>query len=434
MNAAMDIRAMTRLAMMLLILLLTGCASRFDLQSVESVPFKERAITQEKDGVRVTAAVPDKQETRELFGLSLYKKLVQPVWIEIENMTDEVMGFLPFSVDPDYHTPFEIASLTPGDKKRREAEQQLFRNSVSMWVAPGQTRSGFVYTNLDEGTKAFTVDLFSDERNWGFTFFIQVPGLAIDHQDVDFHAIYAEEEVSHITDPEEFIATLEELPCCVVDAKGKNTGDPINIVVVGDPERLYYSIIRAGWDETETVTAASGWKTAASFFTGGAYRYSPVSSLYLFGRRQDVALQRIRENIHERNHFRLWLAPMTFRGQTVWVGQISRDIGVRFSKKTITTHKIDPDVDETREFLVENLAYNQVLKQFAYVGGVGETPMDQPRGNLTGDPWFTDGMRVVLWIPSELTDLDDIEYLDWVSPVIGVSRPINNQPAKRTEP
>jgi hypothetical protein len=416
MNMAVDIRTMTRPATILLVVLLGGCASSFDLMPLESVPFTDRAITQEKDGIRVTAAVPDKRETRELFGLSLYRKRVQPVWIEIENMTGQAVGFLPFSVDADYHTPFEIASLTPGDKNRREAEQQLFRNSVSMWVAPGQTRSGFVYTNLDEGTKAFNVDLFNDQRNWAFTFFIQVPGLAIDHYDVDFRAIYAEEEISHFTDPDEFIAALEELPCCVVDAKGENTGDPLNIVVIGDPQDLYYSVIRAGWDETETVTAASGWKTAASFFTGGAYRYSPVSSLYLFGRRQDVALQRIRENIHERNHFRLWLAPMTFEGQTVWVGQISRDIGVRFTRKTITTHKIDPDVDETREFLVENLAYNQVLEQFAYVGGVGATPMDQPRGNLTGDPWFTDGMRVVLWIPSGLHDLDDIEYLDWASP------------------
>lgn len=82
----------------------------------------------------------------------------------------------------------------------------------------------------------------------------------------------------------------------------------------------------------------------------------------------------------------------------------------------ITTHKIDPDVDETREFLVENFAYSQVLEKFAYVGGVGETPIDQPRGNLTGDPWFTDGLRVVLWIAPDLTGLDDIEYVDWISP------------------
>ena len=416
MNVATCKRPAMLLAAALLSAALAGCASGFDFQSVDSVPFRERAVTQVEDGVRVTAAVPDKNETRELFGLSLYRKRIQPVWIEIENGTDQAVGFLPLSVDADYHTPFEIASLTRGDKKRQEAEQQLFRNSVNMWIRPGQTRSGFIFTNADEGTKAFNVDLLGDDRAWAFTFFIPVPGLAVDHYDIDFRTIYAEDEVTDFTDPEAFIAALGELPCCVVDSKGENTGDPLNIVIIGDPQDLYYAVIRAGWDETEAVTAASGWKTAASFFSGGAYRYSPVSSLYLFDRKQDVALQRIRENIHERNHFRLWLAPMTFEGQIVWIGQISRDIGVRFTTKTITTHKIDPDVDETREFLIENLAYNQVLDGFAYVRGVGETPIDQPRGNLTGDPWFTDGLRVVLWISSHLTDLDDIEYVGWTEP------------------
>jgi hypothetical protein len=416
MSVAMPVRRSMCVAAALLLGGLAGCASSFDMKPVESVPFRERAVTQIEDDVRVTAAVPDKKETRELFGISLYRKRVQPVWIEIENMTDRPLGFLPFSVDADYHTPLEIASLTRSDKKRQEAEQQLFQNCVNMWIGPGQTRSGFIFTNADEGTKAFNVDLFNDKRNWAFTFFIQVPGLAVDHYDVDFQAIYPEEEFTNYTDAAAFIAALEALPCCVVDSKGENTGDPLNIVIISEPDDIYYAVIRAGWDETEAVTAASGWKTAASFFTGGAYRYSPVSSLYLFGRRQDVALQRIRENIHERNHFRLWLAPMTYMGRTVWIGQISRDIGVRFTTKTITTHKIDPDVDETREFLVENLGYNQVLDKFAYVSGVGETPIDQPRGNLTGDPWFTDGLRVVLWIASDLTDLDDIEYVDWISP------------------
>ena len=409
-------RSAARLFTVLLCAVLAGCTSSIDLQPLDSVPFRERAVTQVEDGIRVTAAVPDKKETRKLFGLSLYRKQVQPVWIEIENMTDEPVGLLPFSVDEDYHTPMEIASLSRSDRRRQEAEQQIFRNSVNMWVSPGETRSGFIFTNPDEGTKAFNVDIVGDTRNWAFTFFIQVPGLAVDHYDVDFRAIYQEEEFAHFTDPEEFIRALEELPCCVVDSSGDNTGDPLNIVLIGTAKDIYYAVIRAGWDETEAVTAASGWKTAASFFSGGAYRYSPVSSLYLFGRKQDVALQRIRENIHERNHFRLWLAPMTFEGQPVWVGQISRDIGVRFTRKTITTHKIDPNVDETREFLVENLAYSQVLEKFAYVGSVGETPMDAPRGNLTGDPWFTDGLRVVIWIPPGLVDLDDVRYVNWITP------------------
>jgi hypothetical protein len=107
---------------------------------------------------------------------------------------------------------------------------------------------------------------------------------------------------------------------------------------------------------------------------------------------------------------------MNFEGTPVWIGQISRDIGVRFTRKTITTHKIDPDVDETREFLLENLAYSQVLARFAYVGGVGAAPIDEPRANLTGDPYFTDGLRVVMWISPELLDLQEIEYVEWADP------------------
>ena len=107
---------------------------------------------------------------------------------------------------------------------------------------------------------------------------------------------------------------------------------------------------------------------------------------------------------------------MSFEGTPVWIGQISRDIGVRFTRKTITTHKIDPDVDETREFLLENLAYSQVLAKFAYVGGVDAAPIEKPRANLTGDPYFTDGLRVVMWIASDLSDLQEIEYIEWADP------------------
>ena len=53
-------------------------------------------------------------------------------------------------------------------------------------------------------------------------------------------------------------------------------------------------------------------------------------------------------------------------------------------------------MDETREYLVENLAYSQALWKLGYVEGVGVAPIEEPRGNLTGDPYFTDGLRAVL--------------------------------------
>jgi hypothetical protein len=393
-----------------------GCAANFDPQPVESVPFLDRAETQISRGIRVTAAVPSSEETRDLFGISLYRKRVQPLWLEIENNTDQWVSFLPVGLDTDFHSPFEVAAMAPKRKDQGAAERYFLQSGFNSQIAPGESRSGFVFSNLDEGTKSFNVDILGAEQTWQFTFFIPVPGLAIDHYEVDFESIYSEDEMTNFVEAAHFIEALQKLPCCTVDAKGENQGDPLNIVVIGEPMDMYYAVLRANWDETEIVSAASGFKTAISFLTGGEYRYSPVSSLYVFGRDQDIALQKIRSNIHERNHFRLWRAPMNFEGVPVWIGQISRDVGVRFTKKTITTHKIDPDVDETREFLLENLAYSQVLAKFAYVGGVGAAPVDSPRGNLTGDPYFTDGLRVVLWISTEPVDLQEIEYEEWSEP------------------
>jgi hypothetical protein len=107
------------------------------------------------------------------------------------------------------------------------------------------------------------------------------------------------------------------------------------------------------------------------------------------------------------------MSPLRFEGVPVWVGQISRDIGVRLTAKTITTHKVDPDMDETREYLVENLAYSQALAKLGYVDGVGEATIDAPRANLTGDPYITDGKRVVLWISSQPKNFGEVEDLDW---------------------
>jgi hypothetical protein len=107
---------------------------------------------------------------------------------------------------------------------------------------------------------------------------------------------------------------------------------------------------------------------------------------------------------------------MRYEGQRVWIGQISRDIGVRFARKTITTHKIDPDVDETRDFLIQDLWYSQGLKSFGYVKGVGAAPYSEPRGNLTGDPYFTDGNRAVLWVSGKPIAFADVDWIEWENP------------------
>ncbi|HSP18463.1 MAG TPA: LssY C-terminal domain-containing protein, partial [Myxococcaceae bacterium] len=160
-----------------------------------------------------------------------------------------------------------------------------------------------------------------------------------------------------------------------------------------------------------------------SFLLGSVYRYSPVSPLYAFGRFQDLAAQKARNSIHQRNHIRIWLTGLEYRGRPVWLGQISRDIGVRWTLKTwnLTTHKIDPDVDEARLGLVEDMLYSQALVQFGFVKGPDPAPPSRPHRNLTGDPFFTDGLRAVMLFERRPIALGQTEIFEWETPTRAVA-------------
>jgi hypothetical protein len=401
------------------ILLLYACASPPPVTPDNAGDYLARAQTQVEDGISVTAGVPDRNETKEIFGDDLYKKGVQPVWLDITNASDKRVTVLPAGLDPGYYSPTEAANLNlklvPGGRSTPSLDVRFVGQSLDTVIQPGETRKGFIFSALDEGTKAFNVDVVGKGSLVTFTFFIQVPGLHVDHYNVDWDNLHAADEVQDL-DAEALRAYLADQTCCTTDKTAKGDGDPVNLVVIGTPAEVYTAFIRAGWDETETITGSTSWKTMQSFISGGEYRYSPVSGLYVFGRPQDVAFQKARDNIHERNHLRLWMSPVTYEGLPVWLGQISRDIGVRFTKKTITTHKIDPDTDETREFLLEDLAYSQALEKFAYVEGAIPAPIDDPRGNFTGDPYFTDGYRLVMWVTSTPVDTNDVEFVEWSIP------------------
>jgi len=376
-------------------------------------PPNDRQFLNSEGKVRVATAVPSAEETEKIFGAKLYSRNIQPVWVQIENLGEATLWFFPVGLDEGYFTPIETSYRRQGGISilNPVTNQEFYDNSMRLQIEGGTVRSGYIFTRIDEGTKSFNVDVYGKDEQYRMTFFVPVPGLRLDHYDVDWNNLYRQDELNEV-DLEGLVAGLEALPCCVTDEKGKNNGDPLNIAIVGELKDLYYGFIRAGWDETETIYGSSLMKTFKSALTGSEYRYSPVSALYVFGRAQDAALQKARGSINQRNHMRLWLTPMRYEGKPVWIGQISRDIGVRLTWQTVTTHKIDPDVDETREFLLEDIAYAQSLAKFGYVRGVGEAPYDEPRGNLTGDPYFTDGLRVVLFVSGQPSDISEIEILN----------------------
>ncbi len=418
----MPVRIQWLTLLLIYILTVFGCA-RFNPRPIEKIPFHERAQTQYEGNIRITAAVPSARESKKLFDVNLYNDGIQPIWFEIENNDEEPVWILPVGIDPEYFTAIEASLLNHFRYSKfanRKMDRYFYERGQVIRIDPKNVRSGFVFTTLDEGTKSFTVDIVGEDHEARtFTFFINVPGLRVDHHKVKFEELYSEEEIVSY-DEKGLQKALEQLPCCTTNKKGSKYGDPLNLVIIGNTEDVFHTFIRSGWDETESVHVISGWKMTLSFLFGGEYRYSPVSALYLYGRSQDIAFQKVRESINERNHFRLWMSPMRYEGKPVWIGQISRDIGVRWTLKAkgFLTHKIDPDVDEARDYLGQNLWYTHGVVKVAFVKGVGAAPITEPRQNLTGDPYFTDGYRAAIWVSSDPIDFEDVEFLDWETPPI----------------
>jgi hypothetical protein len=389
--------------------------------------FMDRAQSQHDEKVSVSASVLDNQESEMFFGVPLGRRGIQPVWLRIKNNGEQSYRLHLSSLDPNYYSPLEAAFVSHfatgkrlagfgllawfffpllifmpfkylGARAANRRMNAYFQEHGIGWglIRPGSEISGFAFTSLDQGRKEFTVKLLGSSAAKQFFFSTTIPGLRVDHGYQRFDQYYRSDEILEC-DETMLRKQLESFPRCTTNKRGTVEGDPLNLVVIGDFDRIL-NAFGARWDETEKISLSSCWLTIKSFLIGTRYRYCPVSSLYFQGRSQDFALQRTRRQINERLHLRLWITPLQFMKNPVWVGQISRDIGVRFTPKTwnLSTHKIDPDVDDARDYVLGDLMEAGRVSQAAYVAGVEVANQETPRKNLTGDPYFTDGLRAVV--------------------------------------
>jgi len=406
------------LSAVVIALFLCSCATTPQNDSAPN--YKGRATNRTEGGLRVYASVLSAEDSVAVYGAPLAQKGIQPVWIEVQN-DDPVSYFLMSpGLDPNFFPASEAAEAFADSKAlvtKDELDQRFRRLAFHNPVLPGQTVSGFVLTNLREGAKLVQLDLVASGGAKTFSILMVVPGFHADyHVSAVFRReIYPPERIVDYTDDDAFRSALEALPCCATNEDGSKNGDPLNLVIVGGLDDAFPALVRRGWTPTEEKWSGAITKTVTSALSGERYINAPVSDLYLFGRAQDLALQKARDTIHQRNHLRLWLSPMRYRGKPVWVGQISRDIGVRLTlhSPTFTTHKIDPDVDEARTALTEDMAYSQNLQKIGFVRGVGGAPQGTTRQNLTTDPYYTDGYRTVLVFDRQPTSLSEIEFFPW---------------------
>jgi hypothetical protein len=378
---------------------------------MNEVRFQTRAQTKLKDNLRVTAAVLSAEESEAVFDVSLYKKGIQPVWLEIENKDAAPTWFLPFSVDPDYFSPLEVTYLFHRTFDRRyndRLDRYFLNHAMGIYLTPGTTRSGFVFTNLDLGTKSFNVDLVGkDNQPKTFTFFITVPGLIADHRSVAFESLYAGAERIHIKETD-LRTTLENLPCC---AKNKDGAQGlINLVLVGSGDDLLRILLRSGWNET----ASSFQESDLISDVPEGSRYIPLSPLVYFDRPQDAAFSKSRPTGTGRNVLRLWISPMRVGQVPVWVGSVARESGLQwpsFSAREV-------DLDEMRSFFIQDLWYAQGIKKYGFVKAAG-IPKTQRSNKFFEDiSYTTDGYRAVLWVSEESIPLNAVEALYWAIPPV----------------
>jgi hypothetical protein len=401
------------------LLTLGGCAAYHPV-AIDEVPFKQHAQTQVDGKVKVTAVVLTKQEGEQIFGVDLALRWVQAVWVEVENRDTHNYWLISSALDPDYYAPSEIAYnsyrwLSPGVNDRIDDRfgQLGFRNPIS----PGSVAAGFFFVNLDQDNKEVDIDLISRGEVKFFTFFFQFEALRANTM-FDVERKHSPQDLVEV-DEKGLRQALEDFRCCTTGQDGQLNGDPLNLVLIGNANELMPAFVRREWHVAEDTYWSSIWKTVVSFLFGKRYRYSPVSPLYLFGRQQDVALQKARGTIHQRNHLRLWLTPIRFQGKEVWVGSISRDIGVHFTgiPGHFVTHKIDEDIDEVRNSFGEDMLFSQGLNKLGWAKGMPAVSSDKPRLNLGGDPYFTDGLLLVLLFERRPILITELQFFDWEKPV-----------------
>lgn len=168
-------------------------------------------------------------------------------------------------------------------------------------------------------------------------------------------------------------------------------GDPLNLAIIGTEQQVRAIFAAARWAPADPLSIKADARIAADAVLDRPYADAPVSNLYLFGRKEDLAFEQAAgASPRERHHVRFWQAPDTgTSGAPIWVGSASFDRSVGFSKETgQITHHISADIDAERDHVIASL---NATGQLGSVMPVPDFHTTRSGRNGGGDPWHTDG-------------------------------------------
>ena len=197
---------------------------------------------------------------------------------------------------------------------------------------------------------------------------------------------------------------IDSIPRRVQDAQG-HLGDRVNFVLIGSQSQVQAAFKAAGWvavDKTDKEAVLTGLFASLS---KDAYVKMPMSNLYLFGRPQDYGYAQADplRVVASRHHLRLWKAPETLDGQSVWAGAGMHDIGfARDERNNGITHKIDPNSDNERDYIRDSLMQTGMVVKTAYI-----TPSNPvlTAKTATGSAYTSDGRTLLVYLAAGTGDV-----------------------------
>ena len=159
-------------------------------------------------------------------------------------------------------------------------------------------------------------------------------------------------------------------------------GDPVNLVFTGTLQQLHAAFAAADWSGADRLDLASSWRMIRAFVFNSPYPTAPFSTLFLFGRGQDVGFQKaIANSPRKRHHVRFWALSLTHAESTLgtasfwlnadrppdgarvhWVGAGTKDTGFSLTRLTFQiTHATDSDTNAERDYIIADLKNSGVI-------------------------------------------------------------------------
>ena len=181
-------------------------------------------------------------------------------------------------------------------------------------------------------------------------------------------------------------------------------GDPINVVLIGTMQQLQAAFATAGWSVADRLNVSSSWRMVRAFLLNSPYPTAPFSTLYLYGRGQDIGFQKAIDNSpRKRHHIRFWALSLARAEDALggadfwlntdrppdsehvlWVGAGTKDTGFSLTRLTFQiTHATNSDTNAERDYIIAELQNHRVIGTVSSVRSGQHLPIERVNHYMT---------------------------------------------------